>query len=83
MGGYFGQNYPFITYFFAVAAATFLGGFWPGILAIVLSSLAALYFFMPPLFGFDFNTANAVALAVFTTLSVLLVVLVTTLNVAV
>jgi PAS domain S-box-containing protein len=83
MGGYFGQDYAFITYFFAVAAATLLGGFWPGILAIVLSALAALYFFMSPLFGFDFNTANAVALAVFITFSGLLVLLVRALNVVV
>ena len=67
----------------AVAAATLLGGFWPGILAIVLSALAALYFFMSPLFGFDFNTANAVALAVFITFSGLLVLLVRALNVVV
>src|SRR6266700_6882187 len=31
---------PFITYYPAIILATFLGGLWPGILAVILSSAA-------------------------------------------
>src|SRR5512134_1682851 len=54
---------PFITYFGAVAAATLLGGFWPGTLAALLSALIAWFVFLtPPL---EFVTAWPEAIALF------------------
>lgn len=81
--GYLPEGLPFITYFIAVAAAALFGGFWPGILAIVISAGVAYYLFLPPPFGFAFSEANAVALAVFIFFSGLLVLIVTALNMAV
>src|SRR3954453_2940886 len=40
--------YPFITFFAAVAAAGYLGGWWPSLLAIALSYSAAAWCFIEP-----------------------------------
>jgi hypothetical protein len=42
------QGIPFITYFPAIVLATLLGGFWPGVLATILSGLLAWVVFIPP-----------------------------------
>src|SRR3974390_358089 len=39
---------PFTTYYLAIIISTFVGGLGPGILALVLSSLTAWYWFLPP-----------------------------------
>jgi PAS domain S-box-containing protein len=65
VGGGVVEDLPFITYYPAIIVATFAGGFWPGILAIILSSAAALYFFLPPLFSLDFNHREAASLLLF------------------
>jgi K+-sensing histidine kinase KdpD len=46
--GYVMQGVPFITYFPAIALATLIGGFWPGVLAAVVSGLLAWVLFIPP-----------------------------------
>jgi PAS domain S-box-containing protein len=43
---------PFITFFLAVIIAAFFGGLGPGLLAILLSALTSVYFFMQPPFSF-------------------------------
>jgi PAS domain S-box-containing protein len=71
---------PFITYFGAVAAATLLGGFWPGTLAVLLSALIAWFVFLPPPFAFAITWPAAIALFFFILFSMLLVAIVTALN---
>src|SRR5262245_54509771 len=38
---------PFTLYFPAILLTTLVGGFWPGLLATILSALAACFFFVP------------------------------------
>ena len=45
----------FVFFYAAVVAATWFGGRWPGALAVILSTLAVEYFFMPPLHSFGVN----------------------------
>jgi PAS domain S-box-containing protein len=56
-----GNAVPQMTFFPAVMIAAYFGGFWPGLLATVLSAVAANYFVaeQPP--GFHFSTVNDVA----------------------
>jgi len=59
-------GYPFLTFFPAVVLATFLGGFGPGLLATVLSTLAATYYFVPPVGSFALgSTADLIAVVFF------------------
>src|SRR3990170_4214567 len=51
---------PFVTYFGAVAAATLLGGFWPGTLAVLLSALVAWFVFLPPPLEFAITWPEAI-----------------------
>src|SRR5207247_1270369 len=44
----FGDSLPFITYFAAVVAVAWYGGFGPALVAVVLCTLAADYFILPP-----------------------------------
>src|SRR5262245_66639599 len=44
----FGDALPFITYFVAVVAVAWYGGFGPALVAGVLCTLAADYFILPP-----------------------------------
>jgi len=41
IGDYVPGRVPFTLYFPAIVIATLLGGFWPGVLATILSGLAA------------------------------------------
>src|SRR5437763_7432156 len=56
-----GNAVPQMTFFPAVMLAAYIGGFWPGILATILSAVAANYFLaaQPP--GFHFSRVNDVA----------------------
>lgn len=47
-----GGRIPFSIFYPAIILATVIGGLWPGILAAVLSFIAAWYFLSPPYFGF-------------------------------
>jgi PAS domain S-box-containing protein len=60
-----GINVPFITFFFGVMVAAWYGGFGPGILAALLSTVVADHFFIAPVGSFSFNSANVLALSLF------------------
>jgi PAS domain S-box-containing protein len=56
----------------AVFASAWLGGVWPGIVATVLTSLAAWWLFLPPRFSFALeDIGSSLALVIFATLGVL------------
>lgn len=63
-------GFPFITFFPAVIASSFLFGFGPGLLTAVLCGLAAYYFFMIPdgsyLFGYQGWVAAGLYVAIAT-----------------
>jgi len=73
---------PFITYYPAIILATFLGGLWPGILAVILSSAAACLLFLPPAYSWDLGQKEALATLLFVLVSGVDVALITLLNVA-
>ncbi len=77
------EGVPFITYYPAIIIATLAGGFWPGILATVLSSAAALHLFLPPLFGPDFAQREAVSLLLFIFMAGINVIVIALLDAAV
>jgi PAS domain S-box-containing protein len=52
---------PFISFFPAVAAAAWYGGFGPALLAIVLSGFAAAWFFLPPLHALAVGNLHDIA----------------------
>src|SRR6516225_4909758 len=57
---------PHMTFFPAVMIAAYFGGFWPGLLATVLSAAAANYFLTGQLFYFRVTSVNdLVALILF------------------
>lgn len=61
-----GQGVPFILFFPAVAVAAWFGGFWPGILAAVLSGMSAWHLFMWPYFPAPaFEATGAAQLTLF------------------
>ena len=63
----FGLLPPFITFFPAVLLVASMGGGGPGIVATVLSALAADYWFLPPYGSFSISAPNDVlALGIFT-----------------
>jgi len=58
--------YPFLFLFFAaVMAAAWLGGAGPGFFAVILSTLAIDYFFVPPLHSFLINATDTAYFAAF------------------
>lgn len=62
-----GQGVPFILFYPAVAVAAWLGGFWPGIVATVLSGFISWYVFMPPYLSWTvLNTSAAGQVTIFT-----------------
>jgi len=83
VGGQVIEGLPFITYYPAIIIATLAGGLWPGILATVLCSAAALYFFLPPLFSPDLNQREAVSLLLFIFMASINVAIVALLDAAV
>ena len=58
---YVGDTLIFSTYFAAIVVAAAYGGFWPGVLAIVLSVVAADWFFVEPRYslGIPWDATNA------------------------
>src|SRR5262249_28035227 len=50
-----------MTFFPAVMIAAYFGGFWPGLLATLLSAVAANYFFTRQLTSFQITNVNAIA----------------------
>src|ERR1700686_3677165 len=58
--------YPFLFLFFAaVMASAWFGGTGPGIFAVLLSTLATDYFFVPPVGSLAINATDATFLASF------------------
>jgi len=58
--------YPFLFLFFAaVMASAWFGGTIPGLLAVILSTLAIDYFFVPPFHSFAVNPTDEVYFAAF------------------
>lgn len=45
---WFGNNVPYLQFFPAILVGAWYGGLGPGLVATVLSALAAMYFFLPP-----------------------------------
>jgi PAS domain S-box-containing protein len=80
LAGHMGESAPFITFYSAIILATFLGGFWPGVLAALLSSLIAGFAFMPPMGAFALDSAATLTLLVFLAVSAINIGLVSALN---
>jgi two-component sensor histidine kinase len=59
-------GFPFLTFFPAIIVAAFVAGAGPGSLCALLSGLAALYFFIPPANTFVLDYQSGVAIAFFT-----------------
>jgi PAS domain-containing protein len=55
-----GTAVPHVTFFPAVMIAAYVGGFWPGISATLLSAVAANYFLTGQFRSFDFTNVNDV-----------------------
>ena len=76
-----GDNVPFITYLPAVLITALLGGFGPGLAAMVLSGSSAWYFVLPPKFSFalsptKFSMAELIAFICATVISVVFVTII-------
>lgn len=57
---------PFLTFFLAILLAAWQGGLGPGLLASVLSMLAADFFLIEPLYGFNPSAAYSwISLGIF------------------
>ena len=60
-----GTELPFITFFFAVFFAAWLGGLGPAIVATLLSALLALFAFIQPIYSLDLTNPIAQTGAIF------------------
>ncbi len=78
--GYVLEGLAFTTYYPAILIAAIVGGFWPGAVALLLSSLAAWYLFIPPAFSFSLGIPQAVSLAIFVLVAGFILVLVSLLH---
>ncbi len=83
IGAHVLSGIPFTVYIPAIVLATLLGGFWPGVLATILSGLVAWLLFVPPSFHLAHTWPEVASLLAFILISILLVGLVTALNSAV
>lgn len=54
-------GFPFVTFFPAVILTTFVAGLWPGVMVAILSGLAALWFFIPPVESLTLDSSRAMA----------------------
>ncbi|WP_324696648.1 sensor histidine kinase [Novosphingobium aerophilum] len=59
----FPPGYPYLTFFPAVILSSFLFGPRPGVVAAVICGFFAWYLFIPPRFGFAFDSKTLVSLA--------------------
>jgi PAS domain S-box-containing protein len=62
----------FPLFLFAIALTVWYAGLWPGVLAVVLSSLAFNYYFIEPLYSFYIARSNLPYFAVFVLFATLL-----------
>ena len=66
LDGFLGANLPYATYYVAVAAAAWYGGFWPGILSITLCVTAASLMTLSPRGSFQiYRVTDAIGLVLF------------------
>jgi two-component sensor histidine kinase len=65
LDSYLPPGYPFLTFFPVVILSTLAVGLWAGIVSAVASGVAALYFFIEPVYSFDLNYGGPLALAVY------------------
>jgi K+-sensing histidine kinase KdpD len=65
VGWYVSDSVTFTTFFIAIIIAAFVGGFWPGMVAVVLSAVSGWYLFLPPAFSFALGQPEAFALLLF------------------
>jgi two-component sensor histidine kinase len=56
---------PFTTYHLAIILAALVCGFWPAMLAVLLSAVTGWYLFLPPAFSFILGEREAWALVLF------------------
>lgn len=59
------SGFPFLTFFPAILFAALIGGIGPGSLCAALSISASWFFFIPPYYSFQLNSASAIAVAFF------------------
>jgi two-component sensor histidine kinase len=71
---------PFTSYFLAIVVGTFIGGFWPGIVATLVSAAVSWYLFLPPEFTFALTKREAASLLVFIGNAGVIVVLISLLH---
>jgi two-component sensor histidine kinase len=57
---------PFTTYTLAIIVVALVCGFWPGMMAVVLSGLTGWFLFLPPALSFALSTRETWTLATFT-----------------
>jgi PAS domain S-box-containing protein len=74
---------PFLTLYPAVLLSAFVGGRWPGMLAMVIGAIAAWYLFLGPQHGFALTSWDAAALVGFVMVSSLIIFVVDLLDQAV
>jgi PAS domain S-box-containing protein len=65
IGDYLGEHLPFITFYPAIVVVTLVAGLWPGILATILSTIAAWYLFLPPAQGWELDERELLQLLLF------------------
>jgi len=73
VGWYVSDAVTFTTYFIAIIIAAFVGGFWPGMAAVVLSAVSGWYLFLPPSFSFALKSPEAFSLLLFCFVAAILV----------
>ncbi len=78
-----GEHIPFITFYPAIIVAALVGGLRPGILATVLSTVAAWYLFIPPFHSFELNQNELIQLMLFLLICSINVAIAVVLNVIV
>src|SRR5262249_2975907 len=65
VGSYVSESVTFTTFFVAIIIVAFVGGFWPGMVAVVLSAVSGWYLFLPPAFSFTLEAKEGFALLLF------------------
>lgn len=62
---------PFTTYSLAIIVVALVCGFWPGMMAVVVSVLTGWFLFLPPAFRFDLSVKEAWTVAIFTVVAII------------
>ena len=78
-----GESVPFLTFFPAVCLAAWLGGWQPGLLAMVLSIAASWYWFLPERGELNVTAGTAVSIVLFASFCVVIIYIVQALHDAV